>query len=108
MVDGLLSTQDHVVPALLRVIRDEGGREGVWCWHRCEPHRLRQPTPCEYGITVRFPHRDGGNRAAVLLFQFERTNEGVPFVVGIDNELNAIGVNWVSPSKGNPFRNLGC
>ena len=58
-------------------------------------------------IVFRLTHRDGRDGSAVLLFQLERTNEGVPLVVGIDNELNAIGVKMgVAFREGNPARRV--
>ena len=49
-------------------------------------------------VTIGLTHRDGGDGSSMLLFQFEGTHEGIPLVVRIDNELNAIDVKLVSPS----------
>ena len=59
------------------------------------------------GVAIRLTNRDGCDGSPVLLFQFERTDEGVPFVVRVDNELNAIGVKLcVAFCEGNPARGV--
>ena len=110
MVDGFFSAQNDVVRSLASLFRDEGGHlhgiHGIGIDANgivgANGQRLS-----DHWITIGLAHRQRGDGASVLFFQFQSTHQRIPFVVRVDNELDAIRVKLgVALCEGNPARGV--
>ena len=106
MIDGLLAAEDDVVPPLFGVVGDQRCRvqgilrQGV---NANGIVRTNGQGLADHRVAIGFTHGHSGDRAAMLLLQFEGTHQRVPLIVRIHNELNAVGVKLcVAFREGNP------
>lgn len=110
MVDGLLAGQHQVEAFVLGVCRHLHGHVVPVLGLGIHAHgiiRANGQGLADGGFRGRAAHGDGGNGAALGFLQLQASHQRIPFIIGVHDELDAVGiVGGIVRSEGNARRGV--